>query len=188
MKYNHKHAYLYKLSNMQDYALSHAYENIEMVVYSVICFFIPLLMGHPQILVGVVVNAALVVAALNLKGYKLLPVILLPSLGVLSRGVIFGPFSVFLVYMIPFIWIGNAILVISFKHFKLGKKYNYWHTLVIGTILKSGFLFLSAFVLYKFGVLPVVFLIAMGVLQVFTAIGGGIMAYGIHYGKKYLVR
>lgn len=188
MKYNYKHAYMYRLSNLQDYALSHVYENIEMVVYSVICFFIPLLMGHPQIVVGVVVNAALVVAALNLKGYKLLPVILLPSLGVLSRGIIFGPFSVFLVYMIPFIWIGNSILVFSFKHFKLGKKYNYWHTLAIGALLKSGFLFLSAFALYKLGVLPVIFLTAMGVIQVLTAAAGGIAAYGIHYGKKSLLR
>ena len=183
-----KHNYMYRLANLQDYAISNAYENVEMVIYSLVCFFIPFFMGHPQLAVGIVVNAALVMAALNLKGYKLLPVILLPSLGVLSRGVIFGPFSKFLVYMIPFIWIGNFILVLSFKYFKMGKKYNYWVTLGIGSVLKTGFLFLSAFVLYKLGILPVIFLTAMGMLQVGTAIGGGIVAYGIHYGKKSLVR
>ena len=78
--------------------------------------------------------------------------------------------------------------VLSFKHFKLNEKKNYWVTLAIGTLLKSGFLFLSAFVLYKFGVLPVVFLTAMGILQVGTAIGGGVAAYGIHYGKKSFLR
>jgi len=188
MKHDYKYGYMSKVSNLQDYALSNVLENAELVIYSVICFFVPLLMGHPQIAVGVIVNAALITAALNLKGYKLLPVILLPSLGVLSRGLIFGPYSIFLVYMIPFIWVGNAILVFSFKYFKLMHKKNYWVTLAIGTLLKSGFLFVSALVLYKLGVLPVIFLTAMGVLQVGTAIGGGIVAYGIHYGKKSLIR
>jgi len=183
-----KHSYMYRLANLQDYALGNVYENVEMVVYSVLCFFTPLLMGHPQYAVGIVVNAALITAALNLKGYNLLPVIILPSLGVLSRGILFGPFSKFLVYMIPFIWIGNSILVFSFKHFRLEKKHSYWITLGIGTLLKSGFLFISAFALHKLGILPVMFLTAMGLIQIVTAIGGGIAAYGVHYGKKAAFR
>ena len=92
MKYN----YMYRLPNLQDYALSHVYENVEMVVYSLVCFFTPFFIGHPQIFVGIVVNAALITAALNLKGYRILPVIILPSLGALSRGILFGPLSKFL--------------------------------------------------------------------------------------------
>lgn len=180
--------YIYKLSNMQDYAIGYVYENIEMIVYSAICFFVPFFMGHPQLFVGIAVNTMLIIAALNLRGYKLLSVIMLPSLGVLSRGVIFGPFSKFLIYMIPFVWLGNAILVFSFKHFKLKKKYNYAYTLFIGSMLKGTFLFLSALVLYKLSIIPVVFLTAMGFMQVVTAVLGGAAAYGIHYTKKTLSR
>lgn len=178
--------YIYKLSNLQDYALGHIYENIEMVVYSAVCFFIPFFIGHPQIIVGITVNMMLITAALNLKSYKLLPVIMLPSLGVLSRGILFGPLSKFLIYFIPFIWIGNSILVFSFKYFKLKKKYNYMFTLVIGALFKSGFLFLSALLLYKLAIVPAVFLTAMGAMQVVTAFSGGVAAYGLHYAKKAL--
>ena len=110
---------------------------------------------------------------------------MVPSFGVLSRGIIFGPFSKFLVYFIPFIWIGNSILVFSFKHFRLGKRLNYWMTLAIGAIFKSGFLFMAALILYKLAVVPAVFLTAMGIMQAVTALFGGVLAYGIHSAKKY---
>lgn len=174
----------YGFIKKQDYVLGYVQENIELIIYSVICFFAPFLIGHPQIVVGVLVNAALVLAALNLKDVKLLPVIILPSLAVLSRGMIFGPFTIFLVYMIPFIWVGNAILVWTFKKFNLDLKMNKWITLGIGSALKTVFLFGCAFVLVKFGILPVLFLTTMGIFQFYTAILGGILAFGIHSVKK----
>ena len=112
--------------------------------------------------------------------------IIAPSLGVLSRGLIFGGFTIFLVYMIPFIWIGNAVLVYTFKWLKLRLKMNYFLTLAIGAGVKSGFLFLSALLLYKLGLVPVVFLTAMGVMQLITAVSGGIAAYGFQAVKKRL--
>lgn len=182
MEYLNKN--LNKILSLQDYALSSAYENVELVIYSALCFFVPFFMGHPQYIVGVAVNAALITAALNLKSWKLLPVIMLPSLAVVSRGVIFGPWSIFLVYMIPFIWVGNSILVLSFKHFRLGKKYSYFTTLLMGAGFKSAFLFASALILYKLSIVPAVFLISMGLLQLGTALIGGAAAYGIHQAKK----
>lgn len=176
--------YAYKLANLQDYTLSNFHQYFEMVVYSVVCFFIPLMIGHPQLAVGITVNALLVTSALNLKGYKLLPVIMAPALGALSRGVLFGPFTVYLVYMIPFIWIGNTILVFSFKWINLGLKKNYLITLIAGSALKSSFLFLSALLLYKLGIIPVMFLTAMGVMQLATALAGGLAAYPLHHIKK----
>ncbi|MFC1691704.1 hypothetical protein ACFL0W_06005 [Nanoarchaeota archaeon] len=173
----------YELANLQDYALSNSYQYFEMIVYTAISFFIPLFLGHPQIAVGVVVNTMLITAALNLKGYKLLPVIIAPALGVFSRGMIFGPFTIYLIYMIPFIWIGNSILVLSFKYFKLKLNKNYWLTLGIGSLLKTGFLFVSALILYLLGIIPAVFLTAMGVLQLVTALAGGVAAFGVHQGK-----
>jgi len=175
-----------RLINLQDYILSNSLQYIEMVIYSVAAFFIPFFIGHPQIAVGIIVNAMLIVSALNLKGWKLAPIIILPSIAMLARGALFGPFTIFLIYMIPFIWVGNLILVLSFKGFKLRLKQNYWLTLVLGAFFKSGFLFLSAFVLYYFGLIPVVFLIAMGIMQIVTAIFGGVAAFGLHEAKKRL--
>jgi len=74
--------------------------------------------------VGIIVNAVLVFGALHIKKYSLLPLIMLPSLGVLARGAIFGPFTMFLVYMIPLIWVGNALLVWGMKYFYLAKSWN----------------------------------------------------------------
>lgn len=149
-------------------------ENFEMVIYAAVAFFLPLFIGHPQIIVGVVVNALLIISALNVKGYKLLPVIIMPVLGALSRGVLFGPFTVFLLFMAPFIWIGNGILVAAFRKIKL----NYFVTLIIGSAVKAGFLFLCAFVLYKLGAVPALFLTTMGMFQLYTALLGGVAAYG----------
>ena len=159
-----------------------------MILYTAVCFFLPLFIGHPQAFVGIIVNAMLIASALNIKGAKLLPVIIAPSLGALSRGILFGPFTIFLVYMIPFIWIGNTILVFSFKWLKLRLKKNYWLTLVIGSLLKSGFLFLSAYVLFLLGIIPVIFLTAMGTMQLITALAGGAAAFGFQCTKKRLTK
>lgn len=171
----------------QDYKLGFIQENVELLIYSLICFFVPFILGHPQWIVGVLVNAALVLAALNLKSYKMLPVILIPSLAVLSRGVIFGPFTYLLVFMIPFIWIGNSILVYLFKKLHVDKKMNRFVVLGIGAAAKTLFLFTAAFIFFKLGVLPAVFLTTMGLLQLYTAIAGGMLAIGVQELKKKLI-
>ncbi len=174
----------YEFLKKQEYGLSYIQENIEMVVYTAVCFFVPFFIGHPQLVVGVIVNAALVLGALNLRSYKMLPVIMAPSLGVLSKGLLFGSFTVFLVYMVPFIWIGNSILVYAFKKMYVHKKVNRWLTLLTGALAKMVFLFLAAFVLVKMGVLPAPFLTAMGIFQFYTAVTGGFIAFGVHALKK----
>lgn len=176
----------YGFLKKQDYGLGYIQENIEMFAYTAICFFIPFFIGHPQIVVGTVVNAMLVLAALNLKGYKMLPVILAPSLGVLSKGLLFGPFTVFLIYMIPFIWIGNSILVYAFKRLYVHKRTNRWVSLLFGAGFKAVFLFIAAFALVKLEVIPPPFLVSMGMFQFYTAIAGGIVAAGVHAVKKKL--
>ncbi len=173
--------------NKQDYKFGFLQENIEMIVYSVVCFFVPFFIGHPQIVVGIIVNTSLVLAALNLKSYKLLPVVMLPSLAILSRGIIFGPFTIFLVYMIPFIWIGNSILVWAIKEFNLNRKMNRFVSLAIGAGLKTLFLFSAAFIMVKIGFLPAVFLTVMGIMQLYTAVAGGLLAFGVHGVKKRVI-
>ena len=167
-------------SEEQKYNFLFIRENLEMILYTSVCFFIPFFMGHPQWLVGIIVNTSLVLAGMNLKNYKALLVIIAPSLGVLSKGIIFGPLTIFLVYMIPFIWISNAILVYAFKYIKTNK----FLTLGIGAAMKTAFLFSAAFVMVKLSVLPSIFLTTMGLMQFYTAGVGGILALGIQKIKK----
>ncbi len=169
----------YGFIKKQDYKLSYVQENIEAISYSLVAYFVPLFLGHPQLFVGIIVNTALVLAALNLKSYKILPIIALPSLGVLTRGLIFGPYSWMLVFMIPFIWIGNSILVASFKYFYLHKKAGKAFVVLLSSALKALFLFLSAFLLFRLGLVPKLFLTAMGIMQLVTAFLGSVIAFGI---------
>jgi hypothetical protein len=175
---------IYKTINKQEYKLNYFQENIETISYSIICFFIPFLIAKPQFLIGTIVNCALILAALNIKNYKLLPIILLPSLGVLSAGLIFGQLSIFLTYMIPFIWIANFAIIYSFKFLYLKYKLNKWLSLVISAIIKMSILFICAFIMVKLSVLPALFLTAMGLTQLYTAISGGVIAFLLQNIKK----
>jgi hypothetical protein len=179
--------YINKIANLQDYSLRYSQELFEMVIYTVVAFFLPLMVGHPQIIVGVLVNSFLITTALNVKGFRVLPVIISPVLGALSRGILFGPFTVFLVYMVPFIWIGNAILVFAFKSLNLDKKVNYWITLLTGSVVKAAFLFGIAYLLFSLKLVPALFLTTMGIFQLYTAILGGIVAFGFQWMKKRTV-
>lgn len=86
--------------------------------------------------------------------------------------------------MIPSIWVGNSILVYTFKWINLDKKLNYWITLLIGAITKALFLFVIAYLLVNTKVLPALFLTTRGIFQFYTAILGGIIAFGFQWNKK----
>ena len=178
---------MYELISIKDYNYSNRYQNIELFLLSLAAFFIPLFLGHQQILVGSVVNAFLIIASLHLKTWKTLPIIIMPSLGAVAAGLIFSNLTKFLLLMVPFIWIGNYLLVLTFKKIKK----NYWAKLAIGTALKAGFLFSVAFILFKLSLLPIIFLTAMGILQITTALIGGILAFAyektIHLSPKSLI-
>lgn len=175
-----------KIWNLQDYYIGYVQQYVEVVIYSTIGFFLSFLVGHPQILVGVLVNSLLILGALNLQKYKLLPIIIMPSLGAISRGILFGPFTVYLLYFIPFIWIGNSILVFAFKYFNLQKRKNYFVTLCIGSGLKALLLFGIAYLFVSIKLVPAVFLTAMGLMQLTTALIGGVVAYGAQKVKKQI--
>lgn len=160
------------------FEISNKREFFEMVLYSAVSFLLPILLGHPQIVVGITVNALLIMSALNLKNHKLLPVMIMPSLGALSRGLIFGPFTIYLVYMIPFIWVGNFILVYMFKSMYVAKKKNYLLTVLSSSAAKTIFLFGSAFLLFSLNIIPAPFLAAMGIMQFVTAVSAGFICYG----------
>ena len=79
-------------------------------------FCIPFFLSGPQLLVGSVVNTMLFLAAGRLNKQHLLPLAVLPSVAVLARGLVFGPFTAFILYFLPIIWIGNLILMAIFRN------------------------------------------------------------------------
>lgn len=143
----------------------------------IIVFLTPLVLGHPQWLVGTVVNAALFIGAAKLSRKNLAPLIIFPSIGAVGRGVLFGSLTPFLIYFMPFIWTGNAILVYTFSHLQKGKSSIL--QVAIAAAAKALLLFLIANIFFKFSLVPSAFLFAMGGMQFVTALSGGLIALTI---------
>jgi len=144
---------------------------------SLLSFSISFSLGHPQWLIGTIVNACLFLSVIFLPRKFILPLMILPSLGVLSRGIIFGPFTIFLVYFLPFIWLSNLFLILVFK--KFFSYLNYFSSVLIAATAKFLFLFISANLYFKFSLIPKVFLQLMGINQFLTALAGGIISWVI---------
>jgi hypothetical protein len=161
------------------FRLGEKFEFAEFLFLGFLAFLIPFLVGHPQLLVGVLVNAFLVVASLNLDAKKVMGLALLPSLGAIARGMLFGPFTFALVFMVPFIWAGNMALILAMKYLFGEKRVNYFLSLGAGALLKAGLLFGAAYALLQFSLVPALFLEAMGIVQLITALGGGIVAFAV---------
>ncbi|MFA6329073.1 MAG: hypothetical protein WCX64_00120 [Candidatus Micrarchaeia archaeon] len=145
----------------------------ETMPYVVAAFLVPIVLGFlpgiaNQLLVGTIVNFLLAYCALNASGsrLKLLPLIIVPSIGAYVSGIIFGAQTAALLYFILPIWMANAAYVWLIK----GKG------LVFSSIAKSGILFASAGALVLSGFVPAAFLLAMGPIQFATALAGGFAA------------
>lgn len=138
-------------------------------------FALPFILTHPQLLLGAFVNALLLVAASFLPFSLATPVALMPSLGALSRGILFGPLTPLLYYLIPIIWLGNIALILVFK--KVNPRYGYFWALILAAAVKTCLLFFPAFLLVKIKLLPPLFLTTMGSFQFLTALSGGILLF-----------
>ncbi|MFA6252003.1 MAG: iron hydrogenase [Candidatus Paceibacterota bacterium] len=126
-----------------------------------------------QIVTGSIVNALLIISVFlcGFSGAFLL--IFIPSMISLFLGLL--PSGMML--MIPFIFIGNAILVLNINAFKN----RYWLGAIIGVFAKAAFLFASSYLLLNFftnGISAKVASSMMGYLQLLTASVGAIIAYG----------
>ncbi|MFA7717114.1 MAG: hypothetical protein WC875_00140 [Candidatus Absconditabacterales bacterium] len=146
----------------------HLTQTNQTLLFVSILFCLPLFLSGPQLLVGSLVNFFLIGATGKLSRSKAWPLAFLPSIAAVLHGVIFGPFTIFLVYMMPAIWIGNLILMYAVSHFsrqRLG--------ILTGSVVKVLFLFLVAFLLFHSALLPKIFLTAMGIMQFATVLIGG---------------
>jgi len=147
------------------------------VALPVVAFAIPFFVSGPQWLTGTAVNCLLILAAATLPRRFVWPVILLPSLGALAHGALFGPFTGVLLFCVPFIWAGNWLFAASFR--RLEQSLPASPAIAAGALIKAAFLALSAFGLFKAHLVPMLFLTSMGTMQFVTALTGGLLALTI---------
>lgn len=145
--------------------------------------------ANSQIMIGTIVNIALVTAAINLKGWrKILGVVTMPSIATILGGYVFGTASTYMTYMIPAIWVGNFALIYSYKFFMLGKNKNYFLAGIIGIAIKVAVIFGFFEILNLCNVFPeklvTTLQAAMSSTQLITAILGTIVAFIIYKIEK----
>jgi hypothetical protein len=175
-----------KLVNKKRFETSTFVEYAEFALLCLIAAGIPLVIRHPQLFVGVMVNFALMVTAINVRGWhKIVPLIVLPSIAATIGGFLFGSFTIYLLYLIPVIWLGNASLVFLMKYLHLQRKMPFIAAVPMASVVKMLILFSVTFVLVVIGILPSMFLTAMGLMQILTAIVGGMAAFPVIFGYRH---
>lgn len=139
--------------------------------------------SNSQIVVGSIVNTALIMAGLNLKGWRRLVLIsTLPSLSAIGSGYIFGSLTKVTLFMIPGIWLGNFSLIILMKYLYANKKLNYTLSSIISIAIKVAIIFGVLNIWMAFSVLPSQGAVAstlrntMGLTQLITASIGAIIS------------
>lgn len=170
----------YKLYNNSLINITKLEENIHTIAYSLLSFFVPFFIAHPQYIIGIIVNASLILGANYVKGTKLVPIIIFPSIGVLTAGIIFNNYTIFLVYLLPFIWIANALYVYCYRYLRF-KTFNNFYSILGASGVKVMFLFSVTLIFVHINLLPNIFLTAMGIIQLFTALAGGFLAIMIKF-------
>lgn len=173
------------------YDLSKRKEYIEFIIIALLIaltpIILPLLMTiNTQYVVGSIVNTALIITGINIKGYKkIITLITLPSIWAMTSGLILGTASIYTIYMIPFIWIGNFVIIYLYRYLYVHKKINYAVVSLVSVISKSliiftgfNFLVLST----KISQSPVLLntmTMVMGMNQVVTGVIGSMIALTI---------
>lgn len=142
-------------------------------------FCIPAFMWAPQWVTGSLVNGLLYLSVRMLTRRDRIPLVIIPSLGALSHGVLFGPHTLFLVYFLPFIWLGNYIYMVVSDHLDgVG-------SVIIPALAKASILWLLAILYARVGIVPNQFIASMGAVQIITALTGGFISYGY---LRYILR
>jgi high-affinity Fe2+/Pb2+ permease len=119
----------------------------------------------------------------------------MPSVAAYMGGLILSSGSVYALAMIPAIWLGNLSILLSFKYFYVGRKWNYILSAAVGIAVKVAFIF-GGFMLLRLTLTginspmpaPVIEKLgtAMGIYQIYTAVMGSFLAFGVvkFYQKK----
>ena len=181
---------------------------VQTILIFLIAFLVPTFLGklittifgqtsiiasNSQIIIGSIVNTALIISALNLKGWsKTIGVVTMPSISTILSGYVFKTASVYMVYMIPAIWVGNFALVYSYKLIMLKENRNYFIAGIIGILAKVAIIAGIFVILRGFGLFPEKLVLnlqkAMSIIQLVTATIGCIIAYGIYLYENKLIK
>ena len=149
-----------------------------------------------QFLVGPLVNCALIIAAIRFKRwYSALGIVCVPSVLAIAGGLVFALGNVFMLFMIPFIWLGNLALVMIFRYspFRKGGARRagvFIITAPIAICAKAALIFGGFLILFFTGAITggpaAVMWNAMGLYQVITAVAGSVLAFGVLfcYGRR----
>ena len=134
---------------------------------------------------------ALIMAAINLKGWwKIIGVVTMPSIATILGGYVFGTSSVFMVYMIPAIWIGNFALIYAYKFLMIGKNKHYSPAGIVGIIEKVAIIFALFNLINLFNIFPekmvTMLQTSMGLTQLITASAGVVLTSIIYFVEKKL--
>lgn len=177
---------------------------IQTILIFLVAFLVPTFLGNlitnvfgktsviasnSQLIVGSIVNVALIVSALNLNGpLKILGVVTMPSVSTVLSGYVFKTASPFMAYMIPAIWIGNFLLIYMYKLIVVSKKKNYIVASIVGIALKVAVIFGGFSLLNAFGIFPPKLVanlqVAMSTTQIITATIGAVITYIIYIAEK----
>ena len=144
---------------------------------------------NSQLIIGTIVNTALIISALNLKGWKkILGVITMPSISTILSGYVFSSASPLMVYMIPGIWLGNFTLIYLYKLILLSKEKNFLLASIVSVFAKVTIIAVFFMTLNSFSVFPEKMIAnlqkAMTVTQLITATMGALVSYFIYSIQK----
>ncbi len=167
------------LKNLLNYKEIYKFYNLkifEFLFYCILSFTLPFLIKSPQWIIGIIVNFFLIRSAIYFELKYVLPIVIFPSIGVFTAGIIFGVNTFYLLYFLPIIWIGNFLFILSYKFLRFKKNKNIWITPIYSSIIKSGIIFIFASIMVLIFEFPIVFLKSMGYMQLITAVIGSYLA------------
>lgn len=144
------------------------WQKIEYPLFITTVIFLPLAIPVPQVITGSIVNFIIVRTSLKYSKWRSIPVIMLPSLAAIAGSLLFGEATQYLIFMVPVIWVGNFIMAHFASHS--------YGAAIKASFLKVAIIFGFVALMYALGKVPVLFLVAMGPLQLVTAFIGGIVA------------
>ena len=188
--------------NQVTYPLSKKGQIVQWVALSILIFLVPMVIpmfisgifgktswiaSNSQYVVGTIVNISLIIAGINVKGWKqIIGLITLPSISAIANGFIFKSANIYTVYMIPAIWIGNFVFVYIYRKLSIHNKVNYFLTSIIAILLKVAaiygfFRILSVAKVIPTGKIFTALNLSMGLNQAITASIAAVICFGIFF-------
>lgn len=136
---------------------------------------------YQQLVVGTIVNTALIMTALYTKGsIKTIFIATLPSMSNILGGFLFAPMTLYAKIMIPAIIIGNFAFMFVYKAIYVNKKSNYIVSAIIAIALKVAIIYAGFSIMNALMNLPTMVQTtlntSMGVTQLITATCGSVLA------------